>query len=681
MLQEEFKISDEELFVLKISFKKLLVEIARIRSYSGLKLLLKKIVRRFKIVLRGFYPTAMNQKVVDYYSRKKNFKVSVIIPSYNHREFLQERLDSIFSQTYKNIEVIILDDASSDCSHEFVIRYIQEKGLNVKLIRNSINSGSGYKQWAKGIEKASGDLIWIAESDDFSSPFFLEELVPAFHNSAVMLAFCNSSMFSDKTSKEVSSMKSFCFGKTNMNSEENFLLSCAEFLANGFDSSNLIPNVSSCVFRRPSNAVLNGSWRDMKIAGDWLFYVMCALGGLVFHSKKTLNYYRLHQNSTVAQNRYQQVFLSEVEEVRKVIATLESKLCVLIVVPGFVLGGAEAMALRIATVLWNLGINVAILNLRLLPEDSDAIPIYPLPPVYEPRNFQIFLNNCHLEFSIVHTHHAVSDVLVAQELNANAQHVVSLHGMYEQMDLQSIQDAVEKLQRSEPTFTYLNSKNLDKFPKSFRESHRFFLVSNFVYDQQNTESQEILRSNDDVNCVLISRAIKGKGWELAIEAISIARHNSGRDIHLYLVGSGPEYERLTRLRLDHWVHLTGATNDPLSFAKNMDIGLFLSDYPGESSPLVLMEYLTVGIPVVFMNIGNSRALMSDELGLIGFEVETHFSAREVASEVERALGLNSDEIDNIKCRSLTKAKSFSSEAVIEQYLQIYHKVLGLEFSS
>ena len=113
----------------------------------------------------------------------------------------------------------------------------------------------------------------------------------------------------------------------------------------------------------------------------------------------------------------------------------------------------------------------------------------------------------------------------------------------------------------------------------------------------------------------------------------------------------------------------------------MDIGLFLSDYPGESSPLVLMEYLTVGIPVVFMNIGNSRALMSDELGLIGFEVETHFSAREVASEVERALGLNSDEIDNIKCRSLTKAKSFSSEAVIEQYLQIYHKVLGLEFSS
>lgn len=667
--------------MLKITFKKLLVEIARIRSYSGLKLLLKKITRRFKIVSRGFYPIVMNQKAVDYYARKKNFKVSVIIPSYNHRQFLQERLDSIFSQTYKNIEVIILDDASSDGSHEFVTRYIKENSLNVKYIRNSLNSGSGYKQWAKGIKKASGDLIWIAESDDFSSPLFLEELVPAFNNSAVMLAFCNSSMFSDKTKKEVSSMKSYWFGKTNMNSEENFLLSCSEFLANGFDSSNLIPNVSSCVFRRPSNAVLNGSWRDMKIAGDWLFYIMCALGGLVFHSKKTLNYYRLHQNSTIAQNRYEQVFLSEVEEVRKVIAKLESKRSVLIVVPGFVLGGAEAMALRIATVLWNLGINVAILNLRLLPEESDAIPKYPLPPVYEPRNFQIFLNNCHLEFGIVHTHHAVSDVLVAQELNANAQHVVSLHGMYEQMDLESMQEAVEKLQRSEPTFTYLNSKNFDKFPKSFRESHQFFLVSNFVYDKHHEELEDTAHSNDVVNCVLISRAIEGKGWELAIESISIARHNSVRDIHLYLVGSGPEYERLARLKSDHWLHLTGSTNDPLNFAKNMDIGLFLSDYPGESSPLVLMEYLTVGIPVVFMNIGNSRAIMSDELGLIGFEVETHFSAREVANVVERALGMNSDEIDDIKYRSLSKANSFSSEAVIEQYLQIYFKISGLDFSS
>lgn len=93
--------------------------------------------------------------------------VSVIVPNYNHAPYLKERLDSIYQQTYQNIEVILLDDFSSDNSVEVLKQYARKYPHNTRLIVNEENSGKVFRQWNKGLSLAKGELIWIAESDDY----------------------------------------------------------------------------------------------------------------------------------------------------------------------------------------------------------------------------------------------------------------------------------------------------------------------------------------------------------------------------------------------------------------------------------------------------------------------------------------------------------------------------------
>ncbi len=103
-------------------------------------------------------------------------KVSVIVPNYNHESFLQQRIDSILNQTYQDFELILLDDASSDASISIIENYRYEEKVS-EIVLNTVNSGSPFKQWIKGIKLAKGEFIWIAESDDFAEPTFLETTV------------------------------------------------------------------------------------------------------------------------------------------------------------------------------------------------------------------------------------------------------------------------------------------------------------------------------------------------------------------------------------------------------------------------------------------------------------------------------------------------------------------------
>ena len=92
--------------------------------------------------------------------------VSVILPNYNHAEFLPERLDSIYNQTYQNLEVIILDDCSTDESVSILNNY-KNHPKTAHFVINKENTGSPFIQWEKGFKLVKGDVIWIAESDDY----------------------------------------------------------------------------------------------------------------------------------------------------------------------------------------------------------------------------------------------------------------------------------------------------------------------------------------------------------------------------------------------------------------------------------------------------------------------------------------------------------------------------------
>ena len=99
--------------------------------------------------------------------------VSIILPNYNHASYLQERLDSIFNQTFEDFEVIILDDCSIDDSLSLLNSY-KNHPKTAHFEVNTHNSGSPFRQWQKGLQLAKGSYIWIAESDDYCDLNFLE---------------------------------------------------------------------------------------------------------------------------------------------------------------------------------------------------------------------------------------------------------------------------------------------------------------------------------------------------------------------------------------------------------------------------------------------------------------------------------------------------------------------------
>lgn len=106
---------------------------------------------------------------------------SIILPNYNHAAFLFERIESILQQSYQDFEIIILDDKSTDNSREIIERYRSHPKIS-RIIYSDSNGGSPFLQWKKGIELATADWIWIAETDDIADPSFLAEAANIIQN-------------------------------------------------------------------------------------------------------------------------------------------------------------------------------------------------------------------------------------------------------------------------------------------------------------------------------------------------------------------------------------------------------------------------------------------------------------------------------------------------------------------
>ena len=101
-------------------------------------------------------------------------KVSVILPIYNVEKYLAKCIESIVNQTLKDIEIICINDCSTDGSENIVKEYIK-KDERIKLINNEQNSGIGFTRNI-GINCSKGEYISFIDSDDYIENNYLEEL-------------------------------------------------------------------------------------------------------------------------------------------------------------------------------------------------------------------------------------------------------------------------------------------------------------------------------------------------------------------------------------------------------------------------------------------------------------------------------------------------------------------------
>jgi glycosyltransferase involved in cell wall biosynthesis len=223
-------------------------------------------------------------------------KVSIIIPSYDHALFLKDRLDSILNQTFKNWEAIIIDDQSSDDSVQVIKGFLKvNPDFRFKyFIVNDKNSGSGYNSWKKGIELAETEYVWVAETDDYSEPTFLQELVEILdHNEDVALAFCGSNYVENGK---------IIYDSTNRTKDLNvetgeFKISTAEIFLNRMPFDTYITNGSSVVFRNPKEK-MNVELFNNKQSSDLFLWSFIIQNSEFAFLNKNLNFFRRHENST-----------------------------------------------------------------------------------------------------------------------------------------------------------------------------------------------------------------------------------------------------------------------------------------------------------------------------------------------------------------------------------------------
>jgi len=100
--------------------------------------------------------------------------VSIIIPIYNVEKYLRESLERVVNQTYKNLEIILLNDGSTDSSLDICNDY-KAQDNRIKVI-DKVNTGQGDTR-NKGIEMATGKYIYFADSDDLIDYKLIETAV------------------------------------------------------------------------------------------------------------------------------------------------------------------------------------------------------------------------------------------------------------------------------------------------------------------------------------------------------------------------------------------------------------------------------------------------------------------------------------------------------------------------
>jgi glycosyltransferase involved in cell wall biosynthesis/GT2 family glycosyltransferase len=712
------------------------LRVLRREGLAGLKLGVVRIQRSTQLIA-----SIKSNEDIDLYQSSETInlapKISVIVPNYNHKRYLRERLESIYNQAYENFEVILLDDCSTDESQEVLLEYANRFPDKTKYYFNKNNSGGVFNQWEKGLELATGDLVWIAESDDYCTTNLLAELSKCFENQAVMLAFCRSDFITGEPPVRVWTTEEY-WSSINFNRWENGFVKAAHWLVNnGWTVRNIIPNASSAVFRHPGmlDIIDATGWKNLKLCGDWIFYLTIARGGLVAYSPNATNFYRQHSDGTSKNVQRNDSYYQEYEIVAKTLVSLyrlnsgvlehqrddlyehwkaarggeaskefralynldhvwvfarKRKPNLVLVAYALAAGGGETFPILLANLFKSQGYGVTMFNAKQEKTEAGVRRMLgrnvPLLEIDQTEIIPAVLDDIGAE--IVHTHHANMDFAFSTYLSEKPEikHVVTTHGMYEMLKPEHVEYLLPIFAKRIDCFVYAAEKNLSAFPKGFRDAKRFVQINNAL---PLSEIKPVLRSEMGIEAeafalCFVARAIPDKGWEEAVQAVTWARNRSKRKIHILLIGEGPEYERLKSEVNNDFVHFLGFRANIRDYFAASDIGFLPSRFKGESYPLVLIDCLLAGRPMLASNIGEISAMLSAKDGLAGetFDLQDWAVPIQTVGELIVELANNKDRYQALMRQVPDAAAKFDTAAMVKKYSEVYQSCFdGIKKSS
>jgi glycosyltransferase involved in cell wall biosynthesis len=230
--------------------------------------------------------------------------VSIVLCTYNGVLYINDQLKSILRQTYRNTEIIISDDLSTDGTFEMLKEYA-EKDHRINLVRNSKNLG--YNQnFSKACNLATGRYIAIADQDDIwelnKIEILLSEIIPY---RAVVLVHCVSARFENQGKPKLRNVK-FMHSFNGNDIRQVFI-------------RNPVPG-HNMLFKR---ALLDAAYPFPKdIFYDWWLVATACCIGRIKSVNKILVWHRVHANNATGSAKQQQPFYKQVQNILPVILRL-----------------------------------------------------------------------------------------------------------------------------------------------------------------------------------------------------------------------------------------------------------------------------------------------------------------------------------------------------------------------
>lgn len=220
--------------------------------------------------------------------------ISIIIPTYNRRKMLSKALDSIFNQTYKDIEVIVIDDNSNDDTEEYIL------SLNSPVIKYIKNKQNLFAHISRkiGYSHCSGDYVIFMDDDDFYiDTDFLLNVEKIF-----------------KTYKEVSTVIASTISynnstyETTVNLGGSGVINQIDYINNFSKSYNKPHSTLSLVCRKKSLDRRN--FKNFNMFNDTCIYLFTLLDGDVYLLNQSVAAYRIH-STNISKVKFENEFIRE----------------------------------------------------------------------------------------------------------------------------------------------------------------------------------------------------------------------------------------------------------------------------------------------------------------------------------------------------------------------------------
>jgi glycosyltransferase involved in cell wall biosynthesis len=228
--------------------------------------------------------------------------VSVIIPSYNHADYLTNAIDSVLDQTYENIEVIVIDDGSSDDSVNY-LRQIKDPRFNFYCQPNQ----GAHVAINRGLGLASGEFLAILNSDDAFHPERVKELTAEFRNDPELELVATWIEVIDGDGRQLAI-------KEGWHNLEPWPIAHPELSFEQTDDfglnllrGNFVASTSNILMRRSLFERIGGM-RKLRFAHDWDFLMRAASSVKCKLVPKPLLKYRVHETNTIKSNRAWMLF-------------------------------------------------------------------------------------------------------------------------------------------------------------------------------------------------------------------------------------------------------------------------------------------------------------------------------------------------------------------------------------